>query len=351
MVGGVNAAGTTISSVEYAPINSNGTLGSWSAATGSLGTAHKQSAAAAYNGYLYSLGGNTGSLSTTVYYASAGSGDIASWSTTTVLPYAVRNASATTYNGYLYVAGGVDGSGNTAKVIYAPINSNGTLGSWLYTSALPLSGATSIVAANGHLYASGVDGASCSGNTYKAAIHANGLLSAFHQTTAASTCGKGNGTPIYANGYLYLATGNGVVGGAAMDSIPRIGQYTKLIDLSGEYGLTSLSYNGTLSNGGVANLSFKSASSNGILGSKQLASSLTGGAPSCSAANLKYVQVLASLDDTYSSVFPDTNSSASTLTDFTLNYATARATPSQRLMHGKYFSSEAQQGLDVCGNS
>lgn len=348
VVGGSNSAGTLQSSVEYAPINANGTLGSWSTATGSLPTAHKQSASVAYGGYLYSLGGNNGSLSTTVYYANASSGNISSWSTTTSLPTAVRNDSAVVYNGFLYVIGGIDGSGPTGRVTYAAINSNGTLGSWQYATWVPLGGATTAIAANGNIYASTIDGASCSGATFRASIYSDGSLSPFQQTTSAASCSAGNGGATYANGLLYVPLGSGVIAGARLDMTARIGRYSKLINLNGDYGLTGLTYNGTLSNGGIANLGFKSASSNGVFGSKQLASSLTGGFVSCSAANIMYVQALATLDDTYTSVYPDANSAASNLTDFTLNYASARAPTSQRLAHGKYFSGEVQQGLDTC---
>lgn len=350
-VGGANSAGTLLTSVEYAPINSNGTLGNWVTATGSLPTGHKQAAAATYNGYLYSLGGNNGSPSSTVYYANSASGDVPSWSTTTSLPVAVRNGSAAVYNGYLYVVGGIDGSGPTGRTVYAPINGDGTLGAWQYTSPVPLGGATAAIAANGTLYAASIDGASCSGATFRATIYADGSLSPFQQTNGSGSCGQANGSGVYVNGVLYVPLSGGASDGSRSDTIPRIGRYAKLLDLGGGYSLTGLSFGGSLANGGIANLGFRSASADGILGTKQSASSLTGTAISCSDANTRYVQALATLDDTYTSVYPDTNSSPSTLTDFTLSYSTSRAPTALRLMHGKYFSGEVAQGLDVCGNS
>ncbi len=83
---------------------------------------------------------------------------ISSWPTTTPSSYATQSASAVAYNGYIYETGGEDPQtgDSTSGVIYAPINSNGTVGTWSPTTGMPL-GLTlhSAVVYNGYIYTKG----------------------------------------------------------------------------------------------------------------------------------------------------------------------------------------------------
>ena len=77
----------------------------------------------------------------TVVYSSY-SPSITGWIKSTSLPQNIQNATSITYNGYIYEIGGTGGNGditgpNLSTVYYAPINSNGTIGSWNLTTALP----------------------------------------------------------------------------------------------------------------------------------------------------------------------------------------------------------------------
>ena len=356
VVGG-DSGGTALSSIEYASMNSNGTLGSWSTATGALATTVRQFAATSYNGYLYALGGTNGTLSTTVSYADpASGGDISSWSTTTALPYALRSGAALTYNGKLYVVGGIDGSGYTNKIIYASINSNGTLGSWQNAERLPVSGETAVVAANGHLYAIGVNDSSCSDAAYLATIHSDGSLSAFQKTSSAGACGEANGSATYTDGKVYFPTANGAISSAGMSSTARIGSYSKTVDLSSDYDLSTITYGGALPNE-RAHFKYQAASSSGVLGPLLSPFDLTGGGGGgvgCGGgvSSTRYVRLSTTFDDTVSSVYPDVSSSAATITDMTIDYtsSSSSAPPNLRMMHGKFFSSETIQPLDTCSS-
>ncbi len=107
--------------------------------------------AVAYNGYLYVMGGISSSVSDDcnpvstdecygVFYAPINSnGTIGSWAATSYFDNNMpprQQLSAVAYNGYLYVMGGIGpGTGDLLHLIcngvfYAPINSNGTIGSW-----------------------------------------------------------------------------------------------------------------------------------------------------------------------------------------------------------------------------
>ena len=149
---------TYTSAVAYAPINSNGTIGSWTTNT-SIPTATDALGAAVFDGYLYELGGAAGgSAFTTVDYAlinNGGLGTIGPWTATTSLPGTNVQAASVAYNGYLYEIGGAASAGgaNSAVVDYAPINFDGTIGSWTATTSIPT--ATfylSAAANNGYLY-------------------------------------------------------------------------------------------------------------------------------------------------------------------------------------------------------
>jgi hypothetical protein len=90
----------------------------------------------------------------TVFMASVDptAGTVGTWAPlTSTLPQQLVGMSATVYNGYLYVAGGLSTGGAPQDAVYsAPINTDGTLGSWS-TSKNPLPTA----AAFGNMFAFG----------------------------------------------------------------------------------------------------------------------------------------------------------------------------------------------------
>lgn len=96
--------------------------------------------------YIYVLGGQVNSTdvggTNTVYVASVDSnaGTVGTWTASTnTLPQPLFGLTATVHNGYLYVAGGLDTTGIPVNAVYsAPVNSDGTLGTWTTaTNALP----------------------------------------------------------------------------------------------------------------------------------------------------------------------------------------------------------------------
>lgn len=159
VVGGYSASAVVQSTVYYAKINSDGTLGSWSTAT-ALPAARNYHSAATANGYLYILGGQNGSNAATVYYAKPDTttGAISAWTTSAnPLPVAYRLGWATTINNYLYYIGGYDGAGS-ALIRYSPLNAlTGANGSWTTnaTNRPTTNWFNNIIGANGYLYETG----------------------------------------------------------------------------------------------------------------------------------------------------------------------------------------------------
>jgi hypothetical protein len=187
--------------------------GSWTATT-SFTTAREKMMSVVYDNYLYVMGGDAGSTPfTDVQYAAitGTNGAVSgSWGTTTVLPVALTGASAVAYDGYMYVIGGYTGSATPGSVYYAPINANGTLGSWTATSSMyaaESSGAATVY--NGYLYyLGGVATPGTGGVTtvQYAAIEGNGALNTWATDTAFTT-GRQSEVATASNGFIYIAGG------------------------------------------------------------------------------------------------------------------------------------------------
>lgn len=145
ILGGLTTSSTVLSSntVQYATINPTGTLTSWTT-TGmsALSTARYGLTAHIYNDVIYVLGGDatfSGSPVTTVEYARLNSdGTMNSWVTTSSMATSGRltlgGSFSTIFGGYLYVIGGctaVNGSGYCTSigtdVQLASINADGSL--------------------------------------------------------------------------------------------------------------------------------------------------------------------------------------------------------------------------------
>jgi N-acetylneuraminic acid mutarotase len=131
-------SGVATSTVLYAPINSSGTIGAWTNTT-PLPSAFYSHPSLVYNDRVYVVGGSSPSVATsTVLYAPINSsGTIGAWTNTTPLPSAITRHSSFTHNNRVYVVGGLAGSSETSTVLYAPINSSGTIGAWTTTTPLP----------------------------------------------------------------------------------------------------------------------------------------------------------------------------------------------------------------------
>ncbi len=247
--------------VEYAPINSDGTPGVWNYATGQLAFARSYAAGASYRGYLYVMGGSAGTLNASQrndyeYAQISGTGDIASWTTGgNTFTTARSRFSGAAYNGFVYIAGGLSGVGTTPAlnndIQYAPITSNGSLGTWATTNAFPTARRNQGIAVNnGYIYVyAGCNQAAMAcpvGNmladTQYAVINADGTIGQWQQTlnynhTTGSTREPG-GSAFYSN-HLYFVAGcnaEGVATGNTCATPLQLTFYSSL-DPVGRYDL------------------------------------------------------------------------------------------------------------------
>jgi len=141
IIGGFD--GTINSSVYYAKLSSDGTIGTWNT-TLSLPNPRAAHSSVVNNGYVYVIGGYY--YDNTVYYAKFESdGSLSTtfaWKTANNLPAGcgLKSNASVIYDGYLYVIGGSSSySNNTNSIYYAKIQSDGSLDNWeLLTNSLPV---------------------------------------------------------------------------------------------------------------------------------------------------------------------------------------------------------------------
>ncbi len=151
LLGGATNTYVSTATVYTAPINSDGTLGTWTTGT-SLPEELYLSQAIVTKNRVYLIGGWGNYVSTaTVYTAPINSdGTLGSWTTGTSLPGGISNSQAIVTKNRVYLLGGFDGSVPVTTVYTAPINADGTLGSWTAGTSLPgvLQGSRVIVTKN-----------------------------------------------------------------------------------------------------------------------------------------------------------------------------------------------------------
>lgn len=140
IIGGFSPTGP-LSTVYTAPINADGSLGSWSIYN-NLPAPIASSATFITKNRIYTLGGyNSSSIPVaTVYYANISSdGSIGNWVADTALPSAVAAANIFVTKNRVYLCGGIGATSNLLSTVYAaPINPDGTIGTWTTGVALPV---------------------------------------------------------------------------------------------------------------------------------------------------------------------------------------------------------------------
>ncbi|HXJ97162.1 MAG TPA: hypothetical protein VMT20_30350 [Terriglobia bacterium] len=204
----------TASSASFAPQTPD-TTEVWTQ-TSSLPEPLETQAAAVNNGFLYVMGGlSKGTPTSSVLYATINpDGTLGPFQETTPLPYTLyRYLCGVVNNNFIYAIGGIANGYTTSSVMYAPIQSDGTLGDWTYTTSLPeplqLHGT---VANNGYLYVMGGSTAPIAEPGYETAavsyakFNPDGTLGPFASTTELpvadyKTC------PVADHGLIFLLGG------------------------------------------------------------------------------------------------------------------------------------------------
>ncbi|MBI3096757.1 MAG: hypothetical protein HYY93_00705, partial [Planctomycetes bacterium] len=328
--------GGNLTDVQFAPINANGTVGAWTATT-ALTTARDSHTSVAHNGYIYVMGGWVGGVAVNgVEYATINAnGTLGAWTATTALMTARSSHTSVVYSGYLYVIGGDTGSGYLNDVQCAPIDANGTVGAWTPTTALSTvrSGPGSAVH-NGYLYVMG--GTSSGGqlnDVQVAPISANGTVGTW-TTTLPFTTARSTPRPIAYNGYLYVIGGFDGVGNlndvqfAPLLTPDPVGAWSKLVDLGGDVAVNSILVNGASANKGLVRLQYRLApAATAVFGAETVVDPVTLGTPVSLATTARYVWTRVTLDDRNSAAINPDATNARDVTDIIVDYNTAPAAP------------------------
>src|SRR5205807_630097 len=108
------------STVYYAKLKTDGTIGSWQTNTNALTSIIGGHSSVVANGYVYVIGGYNPTIVSTVYYAKLNAdGSTGTWTTNAnALPAAREYQSSVVANGYVYAIGGYN-SGAQTTIYYA----------------------------------------------------------------------------------------------------------------------------------------------------------------------------------------------------------------------------------------
>lgn len=141
-LGGSTGSSAAIANVYTASFNpSTGVIGAWSQqASLPQGVVSAETSATAWNDTVYLCGGTNAALTTlnTVYWTTIQNGQITAWHTTT-MPAALLGVSANVIGNLLTLTGGQTSGGViVTSTYYAPINSDGSLGSWQTGPSSPI---------------------------------------------------------------------------------------------------------------------------------------------------------------------------------------------------------------------
>ena len=322
--------GSYYNNVQFAPINTNGTVGTWTY-TISFATARAYHTSVVYSGYLYVLGGTNGSsYYNDVQYAPVNAnGTIGAWNATASFATVRYSFASAAYNGYLYVLGGNNASSSLNDVQFAPVNADGTIGSWNTTTTFTAAryGHTSVVY-NGFIYVlGGYAGGSYRSDVQFAPINSNGTLGTWNATTSLITARQWHTSVAY-NGFIYVLGGYGGaylsdVRYATLNGAAARARYSKLLDIGSDQIVESIQFSNS-GGKGITNLTYTVApSSTAVFGSRTTIPGALSGLPYTTGLNScsRYIWTHFDLDDTLSVTLDnDGLNGRNNLLDFTITY-------------------------------
>jgi len=256
---GGNGINSSLSAVERAAINSDGSLGPWQLGRPLSYTRSYLSAVAVGNS-IYILGGSSGASGILEpFYSSvqratvAADGSLGHWEELSSMTTARLGFAVVVANGYMYALGGVPGNGwPMNSVEWAQINDDGSLGSWQLTSPMSIP-RSSAVAAGGYLYALGGFGGAPDNSVERAKINADGSLdewqpiSTMVKERAGSSAVVLDGTLYVLGSYYPCITGTNTVESAVIKPDGSLGPWQLTASmLVSRADFAAVAYNGHL---------------------------------------------------------------------------------------------------------
>ncbi len=211
LLGGYSSSGSGFLSTVYtAPINADGTLGTWTTGTPLPGPLAYSQAVVTSN-RVYLLGGRSGGYVATVYTAPINAdGTLGTWTTGTSLPGVLANSQAVVTSNRVYLLGGFDGSARVSTVYTTSINSDGTLGTWTTSTSLPIAVALSqAVVTSNQVYLFGGENPSIGyiDKVYSALINSDGSLGTWVMSNTTLPNNLHSSTIVVTSNRVYLLGG------------------------------------------------------------------------------------------------------------------------------------------------
>ncbi len=331
VIGGQDNTFTRNNDIQYCPLLANGNIGSCVRQTSAFPTPRYWHASVAYNGYLYIIGGGPGSgLDDIIYCPINADGSVG----TCVQQAAAftggrRNHASVAYNGYLYIIGGNTGT-NQNDIQHCPINADGSVGTCVQQAAA-FTGARwghASVAYNGYLYIIGGTTGTNQNDIQYCPINSDGSVGTCVQQAAAFTGARWGHASVAYNGYLYVAGGTDGVGFQndiqylSIQSPAQSAHYERVVDIGSVAGkIDSVQYNGTVKCG--AGIQYATAGTNGVFGAlTTLTLDAVAGTtyPLVGQTPKRYIRVIITLND-------QSCGGTSNITDLTVNYLLPPAAP------------------------
>ena len=133
--------GSSYRNIQSAPINSDGTLGAWvtDGILTAVNSGYNYGKAVVTNNRVYLIAGDKDGNGGSVLTAPINSdGSLGSWSESASLPIAMAASYVAIIKDKIYVLGGSVSGTATNKVYYTTINTDGTIGSWVAGTNLPI---------------------------------------------------------------------------------------------------------------------------------------------------------------------------------------------------------------------
>lgn len=251
VIGGRDSSNIPVSMTEYAPLDADGSIsGPWQpGSTLPVGVAW---AACAYTSdRVYIIGGYTGGgadvWTDDVYSAPIdGSGVIGTWvQESNLYPRGVRASEALATSSRVYVFGGETGvSSYTGEVYYAPINGDGSLGTWVQDANLPRRLAYfGLASTDSRVYIiGGNSGAILSPYVYSAPIDGSGIIGAWTEDVPTPITAWEH-SAVCTGSYVYSLGRKGHPSGA--DAVVQRGT----LDVDGRVDSWEIDYSATLPEG------------------------------------------------------------------------------------------------------
>lgn len=239
-IGGQTAdINTAVTTVYKSTIGAAGAPGAFSTASQTaLPVAKTEAAATVYAGFIFIAGGYSGSANVNTTYHSTinGTGDITAWTaTTSAFTTARRELSLVTAGAFLFVIGGYDGTNYYADVqVATPSTSTGDISSWSFDKELPYKQAgMSAIGSNGYIYTfggrSGVASTSCTSDISYAAVNGNGTVSDWQQPANTLASARFGTAAAYSNGYFFVNGGHDCTNIISSNVIQQSGQLSEAI--------------------------------------------------------------------------------------------------------------------------